>query len=172
MRLNDRIRKRLTDELAEGEQIVATIALSNQIGTGSASSDGSARQSGQTALSTPYARSRGIDLTDRRHRSDLMGALCTLTDRRMLFHQPNPWRVRPTPGKLLTELSLDGVTLHYFDVGGLGLSNRVIHLDFPDGTRLLSATILKASLRKNNYNDEPELFVQAFGDRATLVDVD
>ena len=156
MRLNERVRDKLTDQLDPGEQIVATIALSNQIGTGSASSDGSARSSGRTALGTPYAQSLGIDLTDRR----------------MLFHQPNPWRVRPTPGKLLTEIPLDGVTLRYFDVGGLGLSNRVIHLDFPDGTRLLSATILKASLRKKNYHDEPDLFVQAFGDRATPVDVD
>lgn len=172
MRLNERARDKLTDQLDPGEQIVATVALSNQIGTGSASSDGSARSSGRTALGTPYARSLGIDLTDRRHRSDLMGALCTLTDRRMLFHKPNPWRVRPTPAKLLADIPLDGVTLHYFDVGGLGLSNRVFHLDFPDGTRLLSATILKASLRKQNYNDEPDLFVQAFGDRATLVDVD
>ena len=172
MRLNDRIRTRLADQLDPGERIEATIGLSNQIGTGSASSDGSHRQSGSTALGTPYAKERGIDLTDRRHRSDLMGAWCTLTDRRLLFHQPNPWKVRPTPGKLLTEMPRDGVTLHYFDVGGLGLSNRVIHLDFPDGTRLLSATMLKASLRKKNYNDEPELFVQAFGDRASLVDLD
>lgn len=172
MRLNDRIRKHVTDELVDGERIVATIGLSNQIGTSGASSDGVARTSGSTVLGTPYARSLGIDLTDRRHRSDLMGALCTLTDRRMLFHEPHPWRVRPTPRKLLADLPYSDVTLRYFDVGGLGLSNRVIHLDFPDGTRLLSATILRASLRKENYNDESDLFVQAFGDRATLVDAD
>jgi hypothetical protein len=171
MRLNDRIREHVADELPDGEQIVAAVALSNQIGTVRASGDGAVRSSG-TALGTPYARSLGIDLTDRRHRSDLMGSLCTLTDRRMLFHEPHPWRVRPTPRRLLAEMPYDDVTLHYFDVGGFGLSNRVFHLDFPDGTRLLTATMLKASLRKQNYSDEPDLFVQAFGDRATAVDVD
>lgn len=172
MQLNERVRKRLAEELEPGEQIVATIGLANQIGTGSASSDGTARQSGSSALGTPYARERGIDLTDRRHRSDLLSSWCTLTDRRLLFHRPHPWKVRPTPGKLITEIPLDGVTVHYFDVTGLGLSNRVFHLDFPDGTRLLSATPLRATLRKKNYNDEPELFVEAFGTLASLVETD
>lgn len=172
MRLNDRVRKRLADQLAPDERIEATIALGNQLGTGSAASDGSARSSGSTALGTPYAQELGIDLADRRHRSDLMSAFCTVTGGRLLFHRTSPWSVRPKPGKLITEMPRDGVTLHYFDVGGLGLSNRVLHLHFPDGTRLLSATVLKATLRKQPFNDEPDLFVAAFGDDATRVDVD
>ncbi|MDW3216404.1 MAG: hypothetical protein R8G01_20605 [Ilumatobacteraceae bacterium] len=170
MRLNDRVRRRLTDQLAPGETIEAAVGLANQIGASSASSDGSVRASTSSALGTPYARALGIDLTDPRHRSDLMSSWCTITDRRLLFHEPHPWNIRPTPGKLITELPRGGVTLHYFDVGGLGLSNRVIHLDFPDGTRLVSATMLKATLRKRNYTDEPDLFVEAFGDHAHLVD--
>lgn len=169
MRLNSRIRGRLAGELHAGEQIAATVGLNNQIGTGSASSDGSMRGSGSSALGTAYARHLGLDLDDPRLRAALLSSWCTVTDRRIVFHRPKATAIRPTPGAFIEEHPLADTSLRYFDAAGLGLTNRVFHLSFADGTDLISATILKAQLRRKPYNDEPFLFVDAFGDRATEV---
>lgn len=170
MRLNSRIRKRLVGEMRPDEQIVATVLLNNQIGTGSASSDGTARQSASSALGTAYARQLGLDLDNTLLRSHLLSSWCTLTDQRILFHRQKQMAIRPTPGELIEEQPIAETTLHYFDADGLGLSNRVLHFTFPDGTHLISATMLKATIRRTPFNDEPDLFVDAFGNDAHLVD--
>ena len=170
MRLNSRIRKRLANELHPGEQIISTVLLNNQIGTGSAASDGSHRQSANTALGTAYARRLGIDLDNPALRADLLSSWCTVTDRRIVFHRQKASAIRPTPGAFIEEHPLDGTTLHYFDAAGDALSNRVLHMTFPDGRQLISATMLKAAIRRKPYNDEPFLFVDAFGERATPVE--
>ena len=171
MKLNDRVRKHLADQLLPGETIVATIALNNQIGTPTANSSGSI-SGGSSALGTPYAVRMGIDLNDPWLRHQLLASWCTLTETRMLFHKPKASAIRPTPGDLIEEHSRDGVRLSWFDNKGYALDNRVFHFDFPDGTRVLSAAILKAKLRRKPYNDEPFLLVRAFGDHATEVSND
>ncbi len=168
-RLNRRARERLSGALAPDEEIVAAVLLNYTIGTVGGSSDGSRRQAG-TVYSTQYAERRGIDFEDRRLRMDLVSTWCAVTPRRLLFHAQKQMAVRPTPGAFVAEVPMEGTDLRYFDTDGLGLSNRVLHLDFADGKHLLTATMLKASLRRKTYSDEPDLFVEAFGDRATRVD--
>jgi hypothetical protein len=170
MKLNSRIRNRLADELRPDEQIVATVLLNNQIGTGSASSDGSFRQSSSSALGTAYARRLGLDLDNPLLRAQLLSSWCTVTDQRILFHRQKATAIRPTPGAPIEELPIAGTTVHHFDAAGLGMTNKVLHLTFPDGTQLISATMLKATLRREPFNDEPFLLIEAFGERATLVD--
>lgn len=171
MRTNDRVRKKIAATLDEGETILATVMLANELGVPTATPDGAVRSSGSTALGTAYAMNRGIDLDDPAHRSDLMSSFCTLTVRRILFHRRSHWTVRPTPtGEIAAEYPADAVSLRWFDAGGLGLSNRVFHFDFPDGKRLVSATMVKAKLRRRPFNDEPFLFVDAFGERALEVE--
>lgn len=170
MRLNSRIRKRLADELQPGEEILATVLLNNQIGTGSAATDGTHRQSANSALGTAYARRLGIDIDNPVLRADLLSSWCTVTDRRIVFHRQKATAIRPTPGAFIEDYPVDGTAVRYFDADGVGLSNRVLHLTFPDGRELISATMLKASIRRKPFNDEPFLFVDAFGEQATPVD--
>lgn len=169
MKLNTRIRSRLARYLDEGEDIVATILLNYMVGTASASSDGTSKQS-SSILGSAYAERLGVDFSDPTLRADLLSSWCTLTDRRLLFHGLKKMAVRPTPADLIDALPREGVVLRWFDVDGLALSNRAIHLEFPDGRRLLSATMLKATVRRKPFNDEPELFVSAFGDQGQRVE--
>ena len=50
--------------------------------------------------------------------------------------------------------------------------HRVLHFRFPDDTQLLTATIVRAGMRKKPYSDEPDLLIQAFGPAATRLDDD
>lgn len=171
MKLNDRARSKIAADLAPGERVAATVLLANRIGTGSAHGDGTHRQGG-SALATPYACRLGLDLTNPALRADLMNTWLTVTDHRLLFHRPKAMSIRPTPGALVDAIDRHGVLLHWFDAAGLGLSNRVVHLRFPDGRHLLSATMLKATLRRRPFDDEPFLLVDAFADAAVAVDHD
>ncbi|WP_158412100.1 hypothetical protein [Ilumatobacter nonamiensis] len=45
----------------------------------------------------------------------------------------------------------------------------MIHLQFPDGRHLLTGTLVRSRLRNKNSNDQPDLFVRAFGSAATEV---
>ena len=171
MKLNERVRRIVAGELEPGEETLAVVGLGNQLGTGRVSSGGAVHGSGSTALGTPYAQAHGLDLDNPKLRADLLQSWMTVTDRRLLFHKPKQTSIRPTPGALIESIDRDGVLLHWFDVKGYGLSNRVIHLEFPDGRHLVSATMLKASLRRKPFNDEPFLLVEAFGVAATEVAV-
>ncbi len=119
---------------------------------------------------TDYAARLGIDYSDPLLRSDLVASWGTVTPRRLVLHQQKQTAIRPRPGVFIEAIPIDGVVLRYFDAEGLGLSNRVLNLDFADGRRLLSATMLKATIRRKNFTAEPDLFVRAFGDRATEVE--
>lgn len=167
METNDRARKVVAADLAPGEQILATVAMGPNLGA--ASTVTSAAQGG-TVFAGAYARARGIDYADRRLRADLVASWCTVTPDRLVFHAPNQLAIRPKPGKLIEAMPRDGVELAWFDTSGPSLSNRVLHLQLPDGRHVLSATLLKATLRRKRYNDEPELFVEAFGPAARQVE--
>ena len=169
MKLNERVRRVVSDDLEPGEQLQAVVGLANQIGTGRVSSGGVVHGSGSSALGTQYAQDRGLDLDNPKLRADLLQSWMTVTDRRLLFHQPKQTSIRPTPGTLIESIDRGGIKLHWFDARGYGLSNRVIHLEFPDGRHLVSATMLKAALRRKTYNDEPFLLVDAFGHDADQV---
>lgn len=169
MKLNERVRRIVTDDLEPGERIRAVVGLANQIGTGRVSSGGTVHGSGSSALGTQYARDRGLDLDNPKLRADLLASWLTVTDRRLLFHRPKQTSIRPTPGDLIESIDRDGVRLHWFDAKGYGLSNRVFHFEFPDGRHLVAATMLKATMRRKPYNDEPFLLVEAFGDHAVEV---
>ena len=164
MRVNDRARRAVHDDLDADEQVAAILPLN--IHLGGSSTDLS---SGSSVLGSPYAEARGIDLDDPKLRADLLTIWCTVTGRRLLFHEPKQTSVRPTPGKLVDEVPLEATTLAWYDSSGAGTRHRVVHLTFPDGRHLLSGTLVKAPLRRKTYNDEAELFVRAFGERAAEV---
>lgn len=168
MKLNQRARGAVAGDVEPHESILAVVLLANQIGTGSAHSDGSHRQGG-SALGHPYARELGLDLDNPALRGMLINSWLTVTDHQLLFHRPKATSIRPTPGTLIERLDRAGVRLRWFDTAGLGLSNRVVHLELPDRTHVLSATMLKAQLRRKPFNDEPFLLVDAFGEMATEV---
>ena len=108
------------------------------------STDGTSHGSTSSALGTQYAKDRGLDLDNPKLRADLLASWMTVTDRRLLFHRPKQTSIRPTPGALIEAIDRAGVRLNWFDAKGYGLSNRVVHLEFPDGRHLVSATMLNA----------------------------
>lgn len=142
--------------------------MANQIGAGGAAPDGTAIQGG-SVLGTAYARRLGLDLSTPALRGDLLRSWLTVTDRRLLFHRPKELAIRPTPGRLTEAMPRDGVRLHWFDVNALAVRNRVVHLVFPDGRHVLSATLLRATARRKPVSDEPRLLVEAFGPLAVHV---
>lgn len=147
------------------------IRVGSETGGGGAHSDGTAR-SGSTVFSLPYAERRGIDLDDKRLRFDLLTTWITVTTDRVLFHSLNQWSLRSYPKRLIVAVPRSEPTLRWFDHPGLNMTVRVVHLTFPDGRHLLATTIYQARLRRKPYSDEPDLFVQAFGDAAERVDAD
>lgn len=167
MRTNDRARKKVAFHARPGESIRALIAL-NHMGPGWASSGGTVH-SGGSLFSTPYAQQLGVDFDDPRLRAALTTSWCAVVGDRLLFFAPSNTSIRPTPAGLVDEIPMAGTSLRWFDSAGLSVTTRVVHLDFPDDTRLLSATLLKARVRRKTYNDEPDLFVAAFGAAASQV---
>ena len=165
MRLNDRIRKKLDGQLGGGATVDAVVLL-NHLGPGWASSSG-AVSSGGSILGSPYAVDRGIDLNDPTLRTGLLQSWCVVTGGELRFFHPSRTSVRPSPGKPADVIPLAGTTLDWFDDEGLATTSRVFHFRFGDGTQLLSASLVKARVKRRSYNDEPDLLVSAFGDAAT-----
>lgn len=168
-RLNKRARKAVAGELG-GVPVESIVALSHLSG-GGANSDGVVG-GGSSILGSSYAVERGIDLDDPRLRSDLLQTWCALTPNELVFFKASPWAVLPKPGTLVDRIDRAGTTLSWADTGGLSTVIRMIHLEFPDGRLLLTATLVRARLRPKNYNDEPDLFVAAFGPAAKEVAAD
>ncbi|MFK8024168.1 MAG: hypothetical protein AB8G26_09430 [Ilumatobacter sp.] len=167
MRLNDRVRSKLAPRLAPTDALRAVVLLSHA-GAGWASSGGVVHGGG-SLFSSAYAAQHGIDFDDPRLRAPLTQSWCAVTDDRLAFFAPSKTSVRPTPADEIDSIALAGTALRWFDSTQLSSTNRVFHFDFADGTRLLSATMYKARLRRRPYNDEHELFVQAFGVAAAEV---
>ena len=168
MKLNDSARKVVAKEIPAGD-LLAVVSLSQKLGIAGAHSDGSAR-SGSTVYSHDYAVRQGIDHTTRGHRLDLADSWLTVTPTDLRFHGINQWSLRGKPKGHKETIDREGVSLHWFDTGGLSLVNRVLHFHFPDGTHLLTATILRAGVGKTPYTDEPDLLIQQFGDAAAQLD--
>lgn len=168
MRLNDRVRKKLASMLDDDEIVRAAVLLSHM--SGGWASSGGVVHSGGSLLGSAYAVERGIDLDDPTLRAGLLQSWCVATDRELRFFRPSQTAVRPAPGKPADTISLEGTTLHWFDSEGLSTTNRVFHFRFADGTHLLSATMVKARLRRRPYNDEPDLLVAALGAAATRIE--
>ena len=170
MKLNDPARKVLAKEIP-GADLLAVVSLRQNVGVAGAHSDGTSR-SGSTVYSHPYAVRQGIDHTTRGHRLDLVDSWLTLTPTDLRFHGINQWSVRGTPKGHRETIAREGVTLDWFDTGALTLVNRVLHFHFPDGTHLLTATIVRSGIRKKPHSDEPDLLVRAFGAAATELEED
>lgn len=165
-RLNVRARKSVADEVG-GVPIEAIVAFSHLSGAGAAS-DGVVR-GGSSILGGRYAVERGIDLDDRRLRADLLQSWCALTAPEVVFCKPNPWSVRPRPGRLVARFERVGTTLRWAEIVGLSTVSGMVHLQFPDGSHLLTGILIRNRLRKKSYDDEFSLFIQAFGDAATEI---
>lgn len=152
-----------------GAPIEAIVACSHSSGF-SAAHDGIVR-GGSSILGSRYAVDRGIDLDDRRLRADLLQAWCVLTPTEMVFCTPSQWSVRPKPGPIVDRLARSGTTLRWADIVGLSSVSRMIHLEFADGRHLLTGTLVGSRIGTGNHNDEPDLFVRAFGSDAVEVDL-
>ncbi|MDW3217358.1 MAG: hypothetical protein R8F63_01985 [Acidimicrobiales bacterium] len=167
MKRNEPARKVLAKEIPATDLLVV-LPLSQKVGVAGASSDGAAR-SGSTVYSLPYARGLGIDHTTRGHRLDLVDSWLVVTPTELRFYGINQWSLTGKPKGHRETIARDGVSLGWFDTNALTMVNRVLHFHFPDGTHLLSATMLRAGSSKKTYNDEPQLLVEQFGDAATEV---
>ena len=168
VKLNEPARKVFAQELP-GEDLLAVLPLVQSMGAAGAHPDGTAR-SGSTVYSHPYAVRLGIDHTTRGHRLDLVDSWLALTPTSLVFYGVNQWSLRGKPKGHRETIERAGVTLEWFDAGGLALVNRVLHFHFVDGRHLLAATMVRASARKKVHTDEPRLLVEAFGDAATELD--
>lgn len=164
MKLNDRARKAVT-EVVDGAEVEALVAFSHL--AGAASAHNGIVQGGASILGHAYAVERGIDLDDPRLRADLLQAWCAVTPTELVFCKPNPWAVRPKPGKVVDRIDRAGITLAWADIEGLSTVTRLTHLEFPDGRHLLTSTLIRARIRRQNYNDEADLMLQSFGPQAT-----
>lgn len=168
MKRNDPARKVFAQELP-GEELLAVLPLAQSMGSGGAHSDGTAR-SGSTVYSHPYAVRHGIDHTTRGHRLDLVDSWLAVTPTDLVFYGVNHWSLRGKPKGHKETIAREGVTLEWFDTKGYTLVNRVLHFRFVDGTHLLAASMVRASLRKKVHSDEPRLLVESFGAAATELD--
>ncbi|MGB0114524.1 MAG: hypothetical protein WBP59_14990 [Ilumatobacteraceae bacterium] len=166
--LNDRARKAFGGEV--GSATIEAIVLFNHVSGAGSVNDGAAH-GGRSILGHPYAVERAIDLDDPLLRADLLQCWCALTPTEMVFGKPNPWSVFPKPGRLIERIGRPGTTLRWAPVSGLNAITRMIHLEFPDGRHLLTATLVRGRLRRKDFTDEPNLFVEAFGPAATEVDL-
>lgn len=165
MDLNTRARKAVAGVVGD-QPVEAIVAFSHMSSVGGATHDGVVT-GGSSILGTRYAVDRGIDLADRRLRADLLQSWCAVTSNELVFCKPSQWAVRPKPGDLIDRFDRAGVTLRWTDISGLSTVIRMMHLEFPNSTHLLTATLVRSRIKKTNYNDEPDLFVQAFGSAAT-----
>ena len=161
--LNDHVRKKLAGLLPAGEQVHATVALRTLLWTGAISGGVD-----NSCLRHPYCAGLGLDLASPAFRTDLVDTFLTATDRRLVFHKPNPWGVRPAPRDQVGEEALGTVELRWLDDEALA-HDRLVHLVFPDGRSLLQVTPRRAGARYGKVLDEPDLLVQAFGARAVPI---
>ena len=149
-----------------GAEIEAIVSFSHLSGSGAYNG---ISHGGGSILATRYAIDRGIDLDDHRLRTDLLQSWCAITPTEILFCKPHQWSVRPKPGPLVARVERTGTALRWADNVSLGTVTRMMHLEFPDERHLLSATIVRAGIRRKNYSDEPDLFVEALGPCAVEV---
>ncbi len=124
---------------------------------------------GASIDASEYARARGLDRDDAGVRDDLHPGWLTLTDDELVLHYPGMRGLRPGPVGVIDRMPRDGVGLTWFDQTVKALTSRVLHLEFADGSQLLTATAYTTLSRRKPFDDEADLFVEAFGDAAEHV---
>ena len=165
MKTNGKARKRLAAELRPGEQIEATVRLQARIVV----DGGVSRNSYTLRYLREFLRDADVE-SQLRH--DLGEPWLTLTNERALFHKWKVTSIRPSPGDFITETPIDDLSLHWADMSAQGVRYRMMSLLFADGRFLILYSPLGPVLRKNkNWDDEAAALIEAFGDRATGVDV-
>ena len=119
-----------------------------------------------TVYGTDYADDHAIDPDADDVRHDLHPAWITLTSDEVIFHYPGIIGLRPGPVEVIERLPRDGVRLRWFHRTMKNLTSRVLHLEFADGTQLLTATAYQEPKKRRPFDDEADAFVEAFGDAA------
>jgi len=92
----------------------------------------------------------------------------TLTNQRALFHKPNPWSPRSSPGELLDAVPIEEISLQWADYQQLRLRLRLMALFFADGRFLPKYTVLGD---KTKSSDEADAILASLGDQAVEVEV-
>ncbi len=168
--LNKPARKAAAKELGVDVEIDAILLVSPTIVAGKAVGF-SAGKPGTSVYTTEYAEGRGIapDATGVRH--DLHPGWLTLTADELIFHYPGMRGLRPGPVEVIDRLPRDGARLAWFDLYTKAQITRVLHLEFADDSRFLTATAYGAPNKRRPFDDEADRLIEAFGDRAERIDV-
>lgn len=164
MKLNDRARKAVADDLQAGEQLLAIVQLVTRNKVKHSTQTGNVL--GGSVLGQPYFVDRQLNMDHPSSLPLLHDAWMTVTDRRLLFHKANPMAIRPKPGDLIHETTLGTSVLRWWNQDAIW---RVIHLEFDDGMWLGQAIGRGAGASMKKPLAEADLLVQAWGDRAIEV---
>lgn len=144
---NDRLRRKFASRISPDTRIEAAFAIKGVKGPRTASA---------SSVLARYIERYGLTSTLGSHR--LLGAQwLVVTEHRMLLFEKRGSGVLTRIGKLEHELHRTSVELQWADFTEATLHKRLIHLTTSDHRMNISQTIVS--------NDEPDLFVQAVGDR-------
>ncbi len=177
MKTNDRVRGRVAADLAGGEEIRAIVHLQRVAAEGRPSSSGTISAThGGGELEAAMLERRGFDPGPvvghgEHERRDLVGSWLTLTDDRLYFHGPDTgfWVVKARPGELRATIDRrELVGVDHADHTMTAMIWRTWLLRFEDGTWLLGHSPIGGRVRKNRFDDEADLAVEAFGPKASL----
>ena len=166
MRINKRVRSKFVERIAPDRRIEAVIAL-------------------QRALNAPGPLGgSGLEVSYL-ERENLVESLaperpvdqqwCVVTESRVLFFLKKAGGLRflATGGELMHELSRDEVSVAWGDYegGAPKLRVRLLAITCDDGRTTVQNTVLAAASREFNQSDEADMFVAAFGERASEIEL-
>ena len=163
MGTNDRFRKHAAKVIDSDESI---LAATNTVRNGS----GHMVRPGQASRSVAGGPDKIRDVLGLVGDEVFAGEMTIITDRRVLFCDPDQWSLRPKPKTVTFEAPLADVRLTWGEVHGAS-TWRVLCFHLPDD-RFIIREAVRGSKVASAPDDEAELIVQAFGARSTQVDLD
>lgn len=171
MGVNRSARKSARKVLGDDVDIDAVLLITPSIGAAKTVGFGTGKP-GADVYSTGYAEALGIEADNDDVRHDLHPGWLTLTADELIVHYPGMRGLRPGPVEVIERFSRGGISLRWFDRRTARLTTRILHLEFGDGTQLLTATAYRDPAKRKPFDDEADLLIEALGDLAVEIDPD